>query len=258
MKRRRNPGSSMGNIVTLGAVAVGGYFLYEWLFVPAVVAPAAVAPVSTVTPVSTTVTTDGPVVTAPVPTAAPPSQSSSSLSSVLANMQSGIATDPNFTGSGMSATSSGYRFNTYLGLALPSGEAVPNLPSLDLSQNMTLAQYWAAMGPALTSAYGLSGFFAGLGAYARMRGLGDDFTDAFTAASGGTTPAVDAATNPAFGGEYPIGPVLQDSMTITPTTASSPTGTILPATPATGTSATTWMVLAAAGIFGFALLMGGK
>jgi hypothetical protein len=76
------------------------------------------------------------------------------------------SSDPNFTGAGDSLTSSGYRWNVYLGLALPSADAIPQPTGFDLSQNMTATQYWAVMGPALTQAYGLAGFMAGLGASA--------------------------------------------------------------------------------------------
>jgi len=66
------------------------------------------------------------------------------------------SSDPNFTGAGDSLTSSGYRWNVYLGLALPSADAIPQPTGFDLSQNMTATQYWAVMGPALTQAYGLA------------------------------------------------------------------------------------------------------
>src|ERR1039458_137741 len=256
MKRRRNPGSSMGSLVTLGAVAVGGYFLYETFFAtPATAAATPVAVPATVAPVSTTVTTGGPV---PVTVQAPLAPGRS-LNSIYSNVIAGASTDPNFTGAGDSLTSSGYRWNVYLGLSLPAGKTIPNVPGFDLSQNMTALQYWAVMGPALTQAYGLSGFFAGLGAYARMRGMGDAASDAFAAsfaaAGGGVNVNVDAATNPAFGGDYPIGPVLQDSLTVSPSTAGTgynidpTTGKVLSTTPPSTTSATTYMLLAAGALF---------
>ena len=120
--------SGMGSLLTLGAVAVGGYFLYENFFAtPAVAAAAPAAPA--VPPVSTTVTTGGaPVVPAPTPAPVGPS-----LASIFSNVLSGASTDPNFTGAGDALDSTGYRWNVYTGLALP-GKAVPSLPGLDLSQ----------------------------------------------------------------------------------------------------------------------------
>src|ERR1035441_4730570 len=332
MRRRKNPGSSAGTILTIGAVAVGGYFLYETFFANALPADAgyvaqvaagqtvlvngqsvtgpayvyyspstkqyysnSTAPTQaqitagqamgaggstgalstslTVNPtagqtassggqVSTTVTTGGPPAAATT-VEPPPQQALPSLTSIYSNVIAGASTDPNFTGAGDSLTSSGYRWNVYLTLSLPAGKSIPNIPGFDLSQNMTAKQYWAVMGPALTSAYGMSGFMAGLGAYARMRGMGDAFSDAFAAASGGVNVNVDAATNPAFTGDYPIGPVVQDSMTVTPSTAGTSytfdptTGAVLKVTPPTS-SATTYLMLAAAGLFAVVLFAGRK
>jgi hypothetical protein len=106
------------------------------------------------------------------------------------------------------------------------------------------------MAPALTKAYGLSGFFAGLGAYAAsMRGMGDDtVTDEVTGFVYDTGNNIVAYSNP------------QDPITLlagsTSTSVSAPGGG--PSTSSTSMSSTTILMLAAAGIFGFALLMGRK
>jgi hypothetical protein len=246
-------------------VAVGGYLLYNYLSTPvAAAATTTTTATPTATPVSTTVTTGG-AVTPPTPVTPvepPPQQPGTSLASIYSNVLAGASTDPNFTGAGDSLNSSGYRWNVYLGLALPSADAIPNVPGFDLSQDMTATQYWAVMAPALTKAYGLSGFFAGLGAYAAsMRGMGDVASD-FAAASGGVDmnswpSASDIAAALNDGNAVPV---LQDSMTVTPSTAGKgynvnpTTGALTPA----GMSTTTILMLAAAGIFGFALLMGRK
>ena len=208
-------------MLTLGAVAVGGYFLYENFFAtPAVAAAAPAAPA--VPPVSTTVTTGGaPVVPAPTPAPVGPS-----LASIYSNVLAGASTDPNFTGAGDALDSTGYRWNVYTGLALP-GKAVPSLPGLDLSQNMTAQQYWAAMAPALASAYGLSG-------------LGDD-----TVLDQQTGITYDMAGN-----------VVSD-LTVSPSTAGTGLNTLTgKVTPAASMSSTTMLAIAAAALVGIILLTG--
>ena len=283
MKRRRNPGSSsMGPILTLGAVAVGGYFLYKTFFANALPADAqylgqaqaagtfaagmvlkpgvntaavnysagqylywgpsekqiyatSTAPTAAVSAavttsaasnapaVSTTVTTGG----APVaPVVAPPAPVGPSLASIYSNVLAGASIDPNFTGSGDALDSTGYRWNVYTGLALP-GKAVPSLPGLDLSQNMTASQYWAAMAPALSSAYGLSG-------------LGDD-----TVLDQQTGITYDMAGN-----------VVSD-LTVSPSTAGQGLNTLTgKVTPAASMSSTTMLAIAAAALVGIILLTG--
>ena len=213
--------SGMGSMLTLGAVAVGGYFLYENFFAtPAVAAAAPAAPA--VPPVSTTVTTGGaPVVPAPTPAPVGPS-----LASIYSNVLAGASIDPNFTGAGDALDSTGYRWNVYTGLALP-GKAVPSLPGLDLSQNMTAQQYWAAMAPALASAYGLSG-------------LGDD-----TVLDQQTGITYDMAGN-----------VVSD-LTVSPSTAGTGLNTLTgKVTPAASMSSTTMLAIAAAALVGIILLTG--
>ena len=311
--------SPVSSLLTLGAVGIGGYFLYEWLTTPALPADAqyilqwpSTTPAGTIsaglTPVgvqgplnepntsaltvspgqyvwyspsqkqyyanstaptsaqiaaspvqaalnapvpSTTVTTDGaPVVTPPATVEPPPAQPQPSLASVYSNMIAQASSDPNFTGAGDSLTSSGYRWNVYLGLALPSADAIPQPTGFDLSQNMTATQYWAVMGPALTQAYGLAGFMAGLGAYrASMRGLGDDtVTDDLTGI------VYDMSGNIV---SQPGVPYTSGGVTITPTAPGSvttancpgpgcPTGSA--ASSLGGISSTTWLMVGAGGL----------
>jgi hypothetical protein len=182
--------NGLGTLLTLGAVGVGGYFLYEWLTTPAAAAAtpatsAAPLPSSTSPVVSSTVTTGGAVTPpAPVVVEPPPAQvqpSGPSLASIFSNILAGASTDTNFTGAGNALSASPYHWNVYLQSALPAGDSIPDLgtvfPGVDLTQPMSATTYWAGMGPALTKAYGLSGFFAGLGAlqrFGRIQGLGQD------------------------------------------------------------------------------------
>jgi hypothetical protein len=213
--------SGMGSLLTLGAVAVGGYFLYENFFATPAVAAVAVPAVAAVPPVSTTVTTGGAPAVAPTPAPVGPS-----LASIYSNVLAGASTDPNFTGAGDALDSTGYRWNVYTGLALP-GKAVPSLPGLDLSQNMTAQQYWAAMAPALASAYGLSG-------------LGDD-----TVLDQQTGITYDMAGN-----------VVSD-LTVSPSTAGTGLNTLTgKVTPAASMSSTTMLAIAAAALVGIILLTG--
>lgn len=194
------------SLLTLGILAVGGYFVYEWFFAT----PAAATPVTPVTPAgggpSTTTTGSGTSTgtgtgTTGSPTnnvinAAGQSQSAQLLNSIyqsiIGNIQNG-GTRPDgtqynpgnngqpFTGSGAGLTGSAYQFNVYLQLSAPTGMTIPD-PSVVFGSsaaaeaNMTLAAYWNLMGPAFAAAnpsLGVSGFsglgFAGLGAFMGRR-----------------------------------------------------------------------------------------
>ena len=76
----------MGTILTLGAVGIGGYFLYEWLTTPAAAATTSATPAAP--PASSTSTSTSTM------TPAKPS-----LSALATSIQNGAATDPNFSGS---------------------------------------------------------------------------------------------------------------------------------------------------------------
>src|ERR1039458_1528982 len=150
--------SSTGTLVTLGAVAVGGYLLYNYLSTP-VAAAAATTTTTPVTPTtggtststtstsgtgtggtsSTTGTGGGGGETQP---AAP------SLASIYTSILAGVRTDPNFTvstgGALQANTPEGmivgtpYRWAVYLNLALPTNIPSPSLstvfPGVDLTQ----------------------------------------------------------------------------------------------------------------------------
>lgn len=170
MATRKNAGGG-NSLMTLGLLAVGGYFLYEWFFATPAVA-ATNSPTTPVTPPAPATSTTG---TTTTPTA---TSSGTSLDSIYAAILSGAASDPNFTGSGSNLTGTPYHFNVYLGIAAP-GMTIPdpavvfgNATAADAP--MTAAAYWAKMGPAMAAANaGLSGglgAFAGIGAF--MTGLG--------------------------------------------------------------------------------------
>lgn len=228
--------SGIGTIVTWGAVAVGGYFLYEWLLAPVAPVAAAVVPVAaSVAPVSTTVTTGGPV-TPPTPAAGSPT-----LAAIYSNILAGASTDPNFTGSGASLSGIPNRWMTYLNLALqgtsfsaPSTSTV--FPGVDLTQPMTATTFWAAMGPALTSAYGLSGFC----------GLGQD-----TVLDQGTGITYDMAGNPIYGPSDAQLGITAASTSL----ANQVAGILQPSTSAAPNNTTMYLAIGAVGLLGlFALV----
>ena len=192
-KRKQNASSGGNSLLTLGLLAVGGYFVYEWFFAT----PAAVATTTTGTPATGTTTTTGtpaagpstssssttggssPAGPAPVPAVPLDDIYTSMLALIADGGTAGGAQDPNFTGSGSNLTGTPYHFDVYLQLAA-AGSTVPD-PTVvfgsatGADQPMTAATYWASMGPAMAAANpGLSGFglgrYAGVGAY--FRGLG--------------------------------------------------------------------------------------
>jgi hypothetical protein len=173
MAIRKKNASGGNSLLTLGLLAVGGYFVYEWFFAPS--AAASTTTTTTTTPASTT-TTPAASTTSTSTTAT--STSGTTLDAIYAAILSGAASDPNFTGSGSSLTGSAYHFNVYLAIAAP-GMTIPDPASVfgnatAADQPMTAAAYWAKMGPAMSAANaGLSGgigAFAGIGAF--MTGLG--------------------------------------------------------------------------------------
>lgn len=165
--------STGGTLLTVGLVGVAGYLAYEYFFTaPATAAPAP-AP-STLPPQPTTTSAPASMpAEATTTTQASAVPVSSTLDQIYQQIKAGIKTDPNFAGSGDSATGTTDQFNYYLNLY----RGAYNLPDVlgsvfPTSQTLTLAQFWAAMAPALKAAVpGLSGlgFYGGLGAivYAR-------------------------------------------------------------------------------------------
>ena len=229
---------SMGTILTLGAVGIGGYFLYEWLTTPAA---AATTPATPAAPPASSTSTSTSTMTPAKP----------SLSALATSIQNGAATDPNFSGSPLQG--SGYRWQTYLNIALQStGVATPATPAgLDLSQNMTFQTYWAAVAPTLTAAYGLAGLMGLMGYVARANGLGQDdesivdppgFTGPPTPDASGNIPT---ATYPASQSQLAALASLVPDSGATPSVA-TPSGTIM------------WVAIGGAALLGLLALTSGK
>ena len=176
--RKKNSGSG-SSLLTLGALAVGGYFLYEWLFAPSATAAAPAAAATTPTGTTAAASTAPPVPAGSGPPPPPAPATGGTLDAIYQKILSTAAPDPNFTGAGSNLTGSAYQFDVYLTLAAPS-LVIPDPNTVFGSSAaaiapMTAAAYWALMAPALQSANpsaGLAGLgcFGGVGAY--MRGLG--------------------------------------------------------------------------------------
>jgi hypothetical protein len=141
------------NLLVLGGVAVGGYFLYESFLAPAAVAA---APAATPAP-GATITTPPPAATTPAPAANSSAVCSGTLAAVAASG------DPNFTPSGADFLGQPYHWQVYWNLqpgapALNIGAMYP-----DATVEITGAAFCAAAQAYLT-AQGLSGYWhAGMG-----------------------------------------------------------------------------------------------
>jgi hypothetical protein len=224
------------NIVLLGGLAVGGYFLYQYLTGGSLPADAqfamqipigatvqipqtsaaqqmAVGPATTavgylyyspstklfytsytaptaaqiaaaptgLSPATSTVQTSSGPVTSPTATVAPPTGTATtaaavqSLDSVYTHLKTLAGSDPNFTGSGDSLSSSPDHWNVYVNQLLPGASL--NLDTLFGGPNrfspVTAAVFWAKAGPVLGKQFGLSGLglYAGLGAYLTDSGV---------------------------------------------------------------------------------------
>lgn len=174
-KRRRNASSGGSSLLTAAAIAVGGYFVYEWLFAT----PATAATTTTTPPASTTAPITGTTstatsTTAPATTTTAPTVSQ--LDTIYQKIIQLATPDPNFTGSGDGLTSSAYHFNVYLQIAAPN-LSIPDPATIfgpQASNLFSAAGWWALTAPALKQANpGLSGglgFYGGVGA--AMAGLG--------------------------------------------------------------------------------------
>lgn len=172
MAKSSGGGSSL---MTLGLMAVGGYFLYEYFFAPAATAAVALpAPGGTATSPATSTaappSTPGAVAGgSPAPAASAPSQ----LDTIYAALKVAAQPDTSFTGGGDLLTGLPYHWNSYLSMVY-SGTIPDPAPLFDVNVPITAAAYWAKMAPALKAANtGLSG---GLGCYgaagAFLQGLG--------------------------------------------------------------------------------------
>lgn len=115
----------------------------------------------------------------PPPTISAPPASFGSLANMKTALYNAALPDQQFTGTGDSLSGTPYHWGFYLQRVLQPGSVIDLpaalqlttvFPGVDLTQPMTLADFWARMGPAVAASQGLSGFLRGLGAY---MGLGD-------------------------------------------------------------------------------------
>jgi hypothetical protein len=154
-------GGGASSLITLGVLAVGGYFVYEMFFAsPAAATAAPAIPATPATPATPAATPAKPVSNGSL---------NAIFTSILNLIQNTYKDTANFTGAGSALTGTPAHFNVYLKLASP-GAVIPDLGTVfgtSASSPMTAAAYWNLMGPALAAAnpsLGLSGLgLAGLG-----------------------------------------------------------------------------------------------
>lgn len=168
-------------LLTMAAVGVGGYLIYDWLFapktavqvdvVPGLPAPAVAPPLAIAAP-------HVPADNVPVPAAAP--VPGGNLDAVYSRLKAAAAGDTNFAGSGDSMAGTPYHWDFYLKRVLPGGSmdapvSSPDLgtvfPGVDLGQPMTAVVFWAGEARAVGATSGMSGLLAGLGDFCCSRGL---------------------------------------------------------------------------------------
>lgn len=150
------------SLITLGILAVGGYFAYEYFF-------GGSAPVTTTAaaPAGTT-----PVAGSPVPvtqTAVPATIAPSQLDSIYNALKAAAQPDQQFTGSGDSLTGLPFHWDFYLQRVVPQGTTIPADPFTDVNTPISAPVYWASVAPLLKAAnpgLGGLGVFAGLGCFA--------------------------------------------------------------------------------------------
>ena len=171
--------STGSKVLTLGAIAVAAYFVYEWFFVT----PAAASTTTTSTTPASTTTTSGTTSTTSTSTTAAATMSLASLYSALVAKVT-AANDPAVQNNGETLTATPDVFNYYLALVMPTapagytGTTWPPDPLVVFSgrPSMSITTYWTGMSAYLTSTAGMSGLgvFVGLGQLARMgrRGMG--------------------------------------------------------------------------------------
>ena len=262
--RRKNAGGG-SNIVTLAAVGIGGYFLYEWLTTPTAAAatPAASTPAagtSTATPTAgATVAGSTLVASSTTPTASTPAASSApavTLASLYQSLLALAGADSQFTGTGDALTGTGYQWGFYLQRILQPGSVVDLpaglyldtvFPGIDMSQPMTAAAFWAAMGPAIGKLYGLSGFRALRGIY----GLGDLPACSDMSVDAGFVGPVDCVGSQSDI-SYPASQSQLANLVQSLGTSSAPT------TATTAGVSTTTLLLGGAAVLGLALVLGGR
>jgi hypothetical protein len=176
---------STETLLILGGVAVGGYFLYNWLTTPVAVA----APTATGTP--TTGTTTNPPASTPVGPESPTlnaigepmsyevpgggrATTPTTLAGLWVDIQGWAATDSNFQSVGGVLQGTPDHWSYYISMIWPNtptgytGSWPPDtnsilaaaLPGLDFTQPMTSSRFWSTILPALQSG-GLSGLGCG-------------------------------------------------------------------------------------------------
>jgi hypothetical protein len=167
--------NTTSKVLTLGALAVAAYFVYEWFFVT----PAAATTTTTTTTPASTTTTSSTTSTASTGTTAAATMSLASLYSALVAACT-AANDPAIQNNGETLTSNPNVFNTYMARILPNAPAgytgvdwPPNTTTVfGANQNapITITAYWTAMSAYLSQYAGMSGLgvFVGLGQLARM------------------------------------------------------------------------------------------
>ena len=155
-------------VITLGALGVGGYLIYNWLQSPATPAtPTTPSPSGSTPPVQ------------PSTPATPPAPATPSLSSVYALLVNSVASDASFTGPEHSSTP--YHFNYYVNSILGTEvDLAAAFPGVDLTQPMSLQTFWSGMSAYLKAAKGMAGIamirgMAGLGQDDPFAGMGPGF-----------------------------------------------------------------------------------
>ena len=132
------------SLMTLGLLAVGGYFAYEYLLAPA-------APAAGGTPATGGTPAAGGTSTTPAVAAG------TNWAGIYQALIAATGPDTQFTGTGNSRQATPYQWNFYLQRVIsPSSPDTANLPDLnavfpgvDLSQQMTAATYWTGVGAAM-------------------------------------------------------------------------------------------------------------
>lgn len=154
----RDSGGGFGTVLTIGAVGIGGYLLYQWwqgqTAAAAVSAPASPTPTAAAN------------ASTPVPSAS----SVSSLDALYRAMVQAAAA------AGHTATLTADQWGYYLGQVAgsPAPDALQAFPSFNRATNwpsISSAQYWAGIAPLVAQQKGLSGLglFGGLGRIAMGR-----------------------------------------------------------------------------------------
>lgn len=149
------------NLLMLGGVAVGGYFLYEYYLAPFSASGAAGALTAGSSPAPAGTTTAAPPATTPPASPAPAANSSAVCSGTLAAVAA--SGDPNFTPSGADYVGQPYHWQVYWNLQ--AGAPALNIGAMypDDTVEITGAAFCAAAQAYLT-AQGLSGYWhAGMG-----------------------------------------------------------------------------------------------